>query len=71
LETAVAVFSSIEDHPGTKKIAATNDAPAAKLFHWPMRCSSPTMVSMLFGTWIRAERSQHTAAINDAMAMIA
>jgi hypothetical protein len=49
--------------------AAMQEAKAARLFQAPMRCSSPTIVSMLSGTLMRAETNQRTAAAIAATAV--
>src|ERR1019366_3721508 len=46
--------------------AATRAASAAQAFSRPMRCSSLTIVSMLFGTSIRDPQSQKPAAASEA-----
>lgn len=53
------------------QIDATTAAWAAAEFHQPIRCSSRTIVSILSGTSIKAERSQNIAAMIDDTAPIA
>ena len=48
------------------QIAAMNDAKAAHEFQRPMRCNSPTIVSMLSGTLITDALSQRPAAARAA-----